>query len=426
MTSRIERTNLLPDKDKKKLTAYDFFDKVINLCFHIEHTDTGLFEDYILRSDYVADSYGNIHKCPYKPSIRISYHKINSSSAVSIDIIIDNFYIIDKANKIKRNFTKDSIKIHGIDIAMGYFPQFNKPVDIAGLFNFDNSIGQGVAIMKTRVFYSEAKGEMPNISTVIHCVMGNETVTPYKDKEEPDFTKLISTSSKQTQLTEILNEWIHDRFINESLISKSPEAMTIYNKQKDKLPKTLFAEYGIDVHVTEKVKSIKLPEIKDSDGNVVTDTAHIEPSGVSIANTLYKINRFFQCKLRYVTLLDGSILVYSSDEAEGIKTIAEEAENKVVEYSADSVFRNFWESKLPAIYSITIGGGTTTLTCPFVCFMQPFERIKFSTNYGNLSSSMSILNKPNATEFYIVGQTVEFSTVDEDNTMTLTGKTEGN
>lgn len=427
---KAESSFLLDDTLKGSLRAEDLYDRIIDLCFHYKDSETGKINRYILRSDFDFDpATGGIYKCVYKPSISLKYQKLNGNSDISVDLSIDNFYMYTKGGRIVRNLVSATGTLVGIDIAIGYFNQFNKPAKAEDLFDFNKSTGQGVCIMSTSSLYVETKGDMPELNTVIHCVFGNSTVTNIKTEEpkEPDYSSVISDGKNSTDIELILKQYITDRFLNMSRMVNDDSAMVQYNearKNNTVTPKNLIASYGVPVHLTKKAKELKIPNMSDSSGNSQSTNIHISPSGCTIRNSIYKINRQFGLKLCYVTLQDGSILVYDKEEEKNIKSIAEEAEKSLQEYSASSLFSNYWNNHIPAIYSMSIDAAVSIINCPFFAFIQPFTKVKFSTQYGNTGKGLSIVRDANAIEFVIVTVNIEFSTVDDVNKMVLQGITD--
>ena len=142
----MSRAVFTSDENKLHLTAGDLFDRIINLKLVCENKVTKEMETFVIRSDYElvytnvdldnfigqADNTNKkymIRRCTFKPSIKVQCKMVTSNVATSVDIFINNFFMLTKNGDYIRSFNESQYYIKSVTIAMGYWGQFENTVD---------------------------------------------------------------------------------------------------------------------------------------------------------------------------------------------------------------------------------------------------------------------------------------------------------
>ena len=462
MSNRII-SDVLTDSEKKGLTApIDMFDRVINVSFLVQ-SDSGEMETYILRSDYeinmkqfqtwnidkaINPEGGYIRRCTYKPSIKFSSRKITADGVSTQCILsIDNFYMISKDGKINRNLTTSGFKTISITVAMGYFSQFTKPANVAEFYTLNSTSGRGITILSLVPNEITVTGNAPNETLTITGYIGSSIETPIEvitTDESPDYSTLM-TNKSSSEISKILEAFITYRFINYHSLKLSDKTSTDYIAYKQfksqvKLAKQLkrsyvdftqsfLDEHGVKFYLTEEAGKLTMPDsLKDSSGNSVTTKNVIPLLGITPVNTINLLNRYFNWDLQAYSLEDGNLLIYRKSEVQDSTSFLElskKVTKEVLNYS-DSVFKTFYNSKLPAVYTIAKSIEQITLECPFFAFVRLFEDCSFKSVYGNLNFTLALTDTANVSEFSVISQQIDFATVEDTNSMILKGVTKEN
>jgi hypothetical protein len=436
----------------------DMYDRVINLGFAVTDKESKIMDYYVLRSDYEigVDAFktsniykknfinkGYIRKCTYKPSIRVNFTKLKNNS-ISIDLYIDNFYMISKSGRISRNLSGDKYHVDYVTIAMGYFSQFREPENYADYYYISEYSGQGISIIKGRpTEFIQAQGEPPNSATHIKVVYGDISNSPVEivTAKKPDYKVLAkNTLTSNSKVADVMEEAITMRFLNYSKVNLDTDfgqasyrefLATVKTAKESKQDVTQLPSYraymyihGVKVNLTDKANSLPVvPELTDSEGNSVVSKLVPFNNGTTILHTLSILNRQFGWDLKCLSLDNGELLIFRREELKDVTQLAEEAVKGGL-YEGD-VFSKFYHNKLPCVYSITKEARSVNIKCPFFAFMSPLHPVEFKTDYGDLGVTLDIMSKANVTKFYVISQTVDFATVDDINDVILKGTVKG-
>lgn len=475
-------TSLLQDRFKCDLGALDVFDKVINLKLTLaeKNKDGNLVEkgEYIIRSDYemyfphmmeaVADGEFDgykkmnkcfIRKCMYKPSIKVQYKRVSMSTPVSIDIFINNFYMLDKNGKMIRSFNNETFQLTKVELAMGYFGQFAESlsgkaktgITVKDLFEFDAEKlkGNGITLITMDgVSYVQTDKLPPDMTVHIHGFVGNlyseglQSIA--SEKGIPDnYAEIIkkaycinynnmSKNGRGTILEETFYQAVTRHYVREGSL---PENTTIQLTSSTDFTtsKTLSekdaSKYGVQVYFSKGAREFAEEYDKekiqyDDKGNAVLPKALTIPAAKSALEKMNCIKNVYGLSSLGIEPIvsNGNILVYRNDELTDISNMLDKTELEKI-YSKDTVSL-YWKDKLPAVYNITTDA-LCTIVCPFFFFLNPFQKFYFKSRYalGGLVSYYANFNA-SEDEFYALWQTVSFATVEDVNECTIvcTGK----
>lgn len=463
----VENNNsLLKDKYKEKLGALDLFDRVINLKLT---TTNG--EEYVIRSDYetyfpntlraVTDgdytAFLNnkclVRKCQYKPSIKIQYKRVSMDTPISVDIFINNFFMLDKNGKMLKTFSNLYNPLSRVEVQMGYFGQFQEAlqkgkasdisVDSLFDFNVDNLKGHGITVITmSDVEYVQTDKLPPDMTVHIHGYVGNL----YTDKlsatakVEEGFDNLLATKQvidytsmskdKESYLWNVFYNSVTKNWANKGRLPKD-STIKIANASSYMVAGTLTDEeadnYGIQVYFSKGADKWarkwedSFPE--DADGNIVFPVVKIASASTALAKVNAVKNAFNLTEFCVTEIpSSGDLLIYLNTEVKTASTLLE-GTSLASAYESDTV-NLYWDNKLPAVYNITTDA-LCTITCPFFFFLNPFQKFYFKSAYA-LSGLVSYYASFTASEdeFYALWQTVSFATVEDINECTIvcTGK----
>lgn len=473
---------LLADKSKCELGALDIFDKVINLKLTVSEKDANgnpvPKSEYVIRSDYemyfpkLMSSISNrnfdgltgepscyIRKCIYKPSIKVQYKRVSMSTPVSIDIFINNFYMLDKSGKMIKSFNNESFQLTKVELAMGYFGQFaasmktdeSKPIEIAQLFDFDADKlkGNGITLITmSDVNYVQTDKLPPDMTVHIHGYVGNlysdklqdlsvekGLPTNYEDiisKETVINYKAMNKNKRSTILEETFYQAVTRNWVREGSLPKDTTIKLMNSKNftvAGVLSDADAEKYGVQVYFSDGAKKFaeqydKDKIQKDAEGNEVKPAALKIPSASTAMEKANAVKNTYALENMYITPIpsNGNLLAYMAEEqttpSKMLKDTLLEGEYK------KGTVELYWKDKLPAVYNITVDA-LCTIVCPFFFFLNPFQKFYFKSRYalGGLVSYYANFNAAED-EFYALWQTVSFATVEDVNECTIvcTGK----
>jgi len=463
-------TTFMADKDKVTLTENDILDRVINLKLYTVH-DGSEKDEYVIRSDFElyypdtlklvaydnAKSFYNskkcfIRKCQNKPSIKVQYKRVSLSSSIEVDIFIRNFFMLDKDGNLISGFNNKTYKLSRVDFAMGYFGQFKalfsnqtpkSPDELftKGFLSSSDSepdIGHGITVMSmSNVEYSQLDSLPPDMSFHIHGYVGN-TVQYNVDLNSDDFPseydKLMKSQAvipaelkkgKDCYLDQVYYETITRNWIKKGTLPKLESTQIASGKEYTTgvMSVTDADKYGIKVYLSkgmvnyskEKEASFK----KGADGKVIKPTLAI-PKASTAEGKMKAISNYFGLKEARFTLIDslGDYVVYLEKETKDIEEMLKGTSIGKM-YEKTSLAKT-WKNCIPAVYNIT-NDKLCTIVCPFFCFINPFEKLKFKSRYalGGLVSYYANYTNVNKDEFYVLWQNVSFATEENINECTI-------
>lgn len=473
-------TSLLEDKEKTNIGSLDLFDRVINIKLTVSSKDLQgnekPLQEYVIRSDYemyfsellpsVASSdfesfkgmkTCQIRKCQYKPDIKVQYKRVSMSTPVAIDIFINNFYMFDKTGKMIKNFNNSTYALTKVELAMGYFGQFEKTlkptklstVTVNSLFDFSeqNLKGQGITLITmSDVEYVQTDKLPPDMTIHIHGYVGNlystklqnlvvEKGLPSNYNEIIAKETIIDTSKKTKDTKTIIGQTFYECVTKNWCREGSLPAKTnieLTNSANYTVKGTLSdsdaQKYGVKVYFSKRAKEFaddfdKRKVMKDKNGKEVPQkfTVPIASTAMEKANLVKNV---FEMKDYCLTVIpsDGNLFLYHKDEVKNVGEMTKGTEYET--FLKNSAVSLYWKDKIPAVYNITTDA-LCTILCPFFFFLNPFQKFYFKTRYA-LGGLVSYYANFNATEdeFYTLWQTVSFATVEEINECTIicTGK----
>lgn len=468
---KVENTAFLADSDKTSLGALDIFDRVINLKLTVRNPETSQEEEYIIRSDFEFyypelvkavgeddfNSFSNvrkgyIRKCQFKPSIRVNYKRVSMSTPVSIDIYINNFFMLDKSGKMLKNFNARNNRLVKVELAMGYYGQFasmlvNKAtneIDVNALFDFspEKHTKNGISVITIAdVSYVQTDKLPPDMTIHVHGFAGTfynikldeltvEKGLPanYEDIVSKGYLIDYSTKTDSTDVTYLGRYFFNNLTRYFTVLESLPKEVKL--DSNGRMSEDDAKKYGVKVFFSNGMQKYAEEydkthlKTKDKDGNIINNwlgKAGAQPSAESQMNY---IKNFFgmKGKVDAVTIMQGHYLLFMKDEFSSVDTLLKNTALEA-EYLKDAV-SVYWKDKLPAVYNIAVDA-LCTITCPFFFFTNPFQKFYFKSRYA-LGGLVGYFADMNATEdeFYALWQNVSFATVDDVNECTIvcTGK----
>lgn len=401
---------------------FSIIDRIINVRFTRRAVDeTGLpvkdgkEEVFVLRSDYeVVYTDGGagyyFKKCSVKPSIKLKYSQKTDTTAIYIYLDITNFHAFSYGSDKRQEFSIDRFPIKDVEIHFGYLPQFPKFTDTnSGLTlddYYDMTNENNTTILKASVFAVYPTKTPPDSVTQFRCLVG-EMNSGLMFVGDEDNAKITYKPDAKSIMKDIFYENITKRFVRE------PTAKV--ERNNGVLSDADAAKYGVKVFLSDYLKdgypnnnekySPKPPEDDDKEKKI-----SIKQSD-KLIRALENIRDAGFPDIRFLPCFDGNYIAYDKDEAQTPAALANSAEIKQVQQL--SAF-------IPAIYSMTFGP-TRVIKCPFFSFVYPLQEIQFQSRY-NLSTTVGYFYQPEIGQdrFYAISCDVEFATVEDTNTMTLT------
>ena len=454
---KIERTVLIPNEQKLDLKVGDIFDRIINLKLNCYNKATGEAESFVIRSDYeivwtnmsfdsrAGISTGNnnylIRRCSIKPSIKVQCKMVTSNLGTSIDVFVNNFFLLTKDGRHVRSFNESQYVIETVEIVMGYWGQLKLPQNqvptYKEYFNIEAKNGADKIIIKAPIVVTTDK--LPPDSVMrIHGYVGQiysdpvaitKVSSPIKAVEKP-------VASSGTDLEKVLFDNITRRYYNigktvgeeniRFIKSNLPVSQTrgipstIKWDENGLMSESDAKQYGVKVFLSEGVKKLKLHKKKASDGSEVDQNVYFEP-GWTIGQTIARIMSYLSAELEFTFSNEGDVLVYTPKEmVENIQGIADAFDKQGVYKQTVLANKLLYDGKLPAVYNINIDA-VATIVCPFFTFIEPFQYVEFASRYA-LTSTVAYYASyaPTISRFLVINASISFATVDEINEVQIT------
>lgn len=456
-------TIFLQGKEKLSLDEFAIYDRIINVKIIVQDRDSKdahkADDVFIIRSDYevyyptqnvasfadgITPKTFGIRKCVYKPSIKLDYKMLTSSVGGSIDLYISNFYILTSDGKSLRNFNASKYKILRVEITMGYFGQFKNTINTKEinpeklfnqLFDFTPRNGADSLVLTGDSIVVTTDKLPPDYTLHIHGYVGNilestDGKSSVKTSAESEiFTSIKSSNPKS--INNILFEEITRRFFNNKYVKGSAKLRdkiytatnisTMFDTEiifdeSGKMSEPDALKYGIKVVTSKGVDKINFEPAVSSDDTNETFTAYFV-TGATVGKTLNRILSYVSSDLLYTTTNDGTILVYTKEEALNTDDLTKQWEAQKV-YSS-TVSDKMYNNKLPAVYNINTDA-LTTIVCPFFTFIEPFQQLEFKTAYTITDKANFYASYDNSIYlFNVIRSTVSFATVDDINEVTI-------
>ena len=439
------------DEEKFSLGADVLFDRIINLRFRVKARDKEdnkpYIDEFIIRSDYeavfrkpdvqyIVDGGSSneyiIQRCNIKPSIKLTYTSYGVK--IGIDIYIDNFFLLSKANNCLMSFTPAEYDISTLDIQMGYRGQFDKLVlgkknvsdlTMKDLFTSFDSTGYGIeSITIDDVEYVNTEKLAPNYVLHIHGYVGStihrsSAITSSESATYSNFLKCEYAKASGNTLQSLFFNYVTRRFVDKKKVNK---AKTMPKFTDGFMSESDGTNFGTDVYLSPSLAEKKQQPLKDSSGKEVEVSPKLALGGASVTldSAMQKIFENTGLQLAYTRLTNGSILVYQYTDVsdENIQSLSEGFSN----FIDQNEFAVRWNHEVPAVYNINISAGKAILVCPYFAWINPFQRVKFEARYAITSLSAFYSNStPTIFNFYLYRITVAFATVEDVNEMTLIG-----
>lgn len=462
-------TTLKQDKDKVTLTNADFIDKVINLKLFVANPDGTLKDTYVIRSDYElyfptlmdnvakndynkfkANNFCYIRKCQQKPAIKVQYKRVATDAGVLVDIFVSNFHMLDKNGDLVNGFNNETYKLSRVDFAMGYFGQFKAlfsnqlPSSAQSLLTTgfadsgDSAIGQGITVMTmSNVEYVQLDKLPPDSVLHIHGYVGN-IFAPKFDTDTTNFPKDYESLMKsqavipsgfkfgmETYLEKVYYETITRNWVKKGTPTELESTKVASGKEYTTgiMSDTDAMKYGIRVYLSKGAKEYSAEKEatfpKDADGNAVAPTVKIASASTAEGKMSAIENSLGLTGFTHVFLDSfGDYIVCLKEEYNDIETMLK---NTTVEnLFENTALKKTWNNCIPAVYNIT-NDALCTITCPFFCFINPFEKLYFKSRYalGGVVSYFAKFTQANRSEFYTLYQNVSFATVEDINECTI-------
>lgn len=451
------------DESKLHLTPSDLFDRIINLKLVCEDKTTGEMETFVIRSDYelvytnvdvdnfvrkqeVTNKKYMIRRCTFKPSIKVQCKMVTSNTATSVDIFINNFFMLTKDGNYIRSFNESQYYIKSVTIAMGYWGQFENTVDptsknaLEQYFDIKAENGADSLMLSSPIVVTTDK--LPPDSTLrLHGYVADIYSSPVgvtNIKEAQDALKKPSATSSST-MNEIFYENITRRYINphsymkdkkigslgmKKLVPVSKDSdvefirSLVLDPETNQLSDADAKEYGVKVYLSDEVKNVKMKKTYDSDGKEVDRKIYFEPSW-TIGQTIVRIMSYMDAELEFTFDLNGDVLIYTPKE---MLSKLEELGKQYNKNYKDTVLaqEDLYKNAIPAVYNINIDA-VATIVCPFFTFIQPFQYVEFASRYALTSVVAYYASyKPTIYRFLVINASISFATEEAVNEVQIT------
>lgn len=451
------------DENKLKLKAGDLFDRIINLKIICEDKKTLELETFVIRSDYElvytnvnlnnfikmsnrSDKTYVIRRCSFKPSIKVQCKMVTSNTATSVDVFINNFFLLTKDGKYLRSFNSSQYNIKKVIIAMGYWGQFEKTVNPDSPFAlrqyFDIKAENGADSLTITSPIVVTTDKLPPDSTLhlhgyVADIYGSPVgITKITDAQKAFMKPVVSSG---TSIEKMFFDCITRRYINphsyredvgtlniKKLVPVSNDSdvdfikKLVLDPQTNQMNEADARMYGVQVYLSEGVKNLQLKKMYDSDGNERERTVYFE-SGWTIGQTIVRIMSFIDAELEFTFTLEGDVLIYTPHE------MLTEVQKICEKFDKDGVYKdtvledpNMYNNALPAVYNINVDA-VATIVCPFFTFIEPFQYIEFASRYA-LTSVVSYYASysPTIYRFRVINATISFATEEAVNEVQIT------
>lgn len=453
---QVTRAELIPNEQKVNLQIGDIFDRIINLKLNCHNKVSGIRESFVIRSDYelvwlgqTFDSKGGItigdgkyliRRCSMKPSIKVQCKMVTSNTGTSIDVYVNNFFMVTGDGRHLRSFNESQYVIETVEIVMGYWGQFQLPQNqvpsYKEYFNLEAKNGADKIIIKSPIVVTTDK--LPPDSVLhMHGYVGEiyadpvaitKVVTPIQAMAKP-------VASSKVELEQVFFENITRRYFNQGAV----DSTTLYALKKNipvseikELPVPVVIDanglmdgvnarkYGVKVYLSDAVKELKLEKKLDADGKEYEQNVYFE-AGWTIGQTIARIMSFLDAELEFTFSNEGDVLIYTPKETiENIQGIADSYEQKGVYKETVLANKLLYNGKLPAVYNINIDA-VATITCPFFTFIEPFQYVEFASRYALTSAGTYYASyAPTITRFLVISATITFATQEDINEVQIT------
>lgn len=470
-------STMLPDSAKAEINAslpvpFDaLFDRVINLKIRrgdLKFKANDVNQSFIIRSDYEVVKSGKtsqIRRCSMKPQIRVSYKMVTGEVGIELDIYITNYHVFSlQGQNGLEDLSYSGNPISQVQVVLGYAPMFKMPKDADSFYGLQSDgtleldCPKGATkLTMDNITYATYDKSPPDSVFHIHGYVGNIEHGRVSDILNGAVSNAVDSTEDFTFKNGETGNGKHGRFpsrlfyylIQKRFVRNESEWLDSYDlKYVDK--KTGFLndagaeKYGVKVIVPEGSSLLKADvdsdkSAKDKDGNEVfvdTGATIYLGSANSVSGTLIMLQKSFFSNMRFAPLNNGDWVAWDwrdlNDEktASVVKANLENLHQSVVNdiVSSDKYLTKMSDDKLqlvqglqiPAVYDISISAGVCTITCPFFYFLNPFQKLKFNSRYP-LSDLTTYYARPtaNVTQFFAIGQTVEFSTTGNENKMVI-------
>lgn len=460
----------LTGEEKVNLAPEDLFDRIINLkitCYNKANKTER--EEYVIRSDYeliypdsnipvdgtlypgLKNKY-IIRKCTHKPSIKVNYTMATSNTGIGMEVFITNFFMFAENGKYLRSFNASNYVIEKVEIAMGYWGQFrigkerdNQVPSYEEYFVIDAKNGADKITMSGGAIVVTTESLPPDsvlhikgpVADIFSAPLGVTNITvPSQAIKQP-----VATSG--TSIEQVFFDAITRRYLNRHNLTKEENAKILASAPYSEIQVSKFQtygvpitvdstakmseedakNYGVKVYISDKVKGLTFKQATDTNGNKVDKIVYFE-EGWTIGNTIARIASLVSTKLNYTYNRNGDVLIFMPGEFKHPNALYASYNNQGL--YKDNVFANkkLYDNKLPAVYNINIDA-VATITCPFFTFLEPFQKIEFSSRYA-LTSLVSYYASysPKIYQFLVIRVLLSFATVEDINEVQITAVAE--
>lgn len=404
--------DFLVDRHKSDLGRYDMFDRVINLLLWVKDKQTGREEQYAIRSDWAVYDTGSgryaIRKCTHKPSVQVQYQKTKDDLACSVDIYVENYFLLTADGRTLAAFNKNSMELYRVDITMGYFGQFKDvPHDTAAQLLSMTPRNGASSISCRTVTYVSTDSLPPDYRLHIRCAIGDVLDAEYKEITDADtYSKAVANGYVQQlqggdgRLLDFIKTNIMDKY-------KAGDGSLLY-----------------DVYGTKAVQRLNLRTLIPADEGSRPDAivsgdftnGCTMPQALELLKDTYRIDGL---RMVIIPATEGGLdkaVFFMHDETSDIKELCKDADVKNA--VKDSVFHNQFGNTLPAVDNIS-SDAVACITCPFFSFISPFEELYFSARYALSGVASYYLPSERSDVYYVISVKVSFATVDNVNKMEI-------
>lgn len=467
MSDLIEHAVFISDEEKVSLSEGDLFDRIINLKLTCEDVSTGKMEAFVIRSDYemlypdstipvdgaiMPSLFGGcvIRRCTTKPSIKVQTKMVSSNTGVTTDIYVNNFFLLTEDGKHLRSFNSSQYKIIKVEIAMGYWGQFqhlepamtNPKTGYDEFFTIKAEHGADKLTLTGTIIVTTDK--LPPDSTLhIKGYVADVYSSPVAISQITDTENALKNpvASSGTDFEQILFDNITRRYINKektpsSTIGYGRRTIAIsdikdatvrisYDTQTGLMSEEDAKEYGVKVYLSNEAKKVKIRKVKTSKDEEKDKVLYFE-AGWTMGHTIARIMSFVDTSLDFTFTNHGEMLIYTPEEAVNPQALNQAFSEQNLYTNTVLANTKLYNGKLPAVYNINVDA-VATITCPFFTFIEPFQFVEFSSRYA-LTSMVSYFASysPTVYRFLVINAQVSFATVDDVNEVHITAVAQQN
>ncbi len=295
--SELNATGIVSWKNRTDLQfkKTDLFDRVINLRLICGKTPSEQSE-FVLRSDYetyIEDYIGNrmtnvavasadrkaiIRRCRFKPSIKVQYKQVSGNTAITIDIFIQNFFILSSDGRTLMQFSQSDFPLNCVEVQMGYFGQWNEVyskqkygVPTAKQYFSMEAPDVDIQTIFCNVQYVQTDNLPPDYTLHIHGYVGSCYNESVKTTLEKMSGSIVSTTedygvmlyskgvSEFKSFQHYLFNNVTRRFLRQSIsfIDKTKQKSLIESVKTDKnglMDYDTAKQYGVRVYISEGIQ----------------------------------------------------------------------------------------------------------------------------------------------------------------------------